>query len=99
MNDTIRYIDKEMTKLHREMLENTRGGERDEQKLAIAVLVTKSGDRRMAYHTCEYGDGEGERSTKEFIDDCVDNRLLQEGESLEMVVPTLALDKLERSAL
>jgi hypothetical protein len=95
MNDTIQYIDKTMTELHRTILEETRKDEKAEQKVAIVVLVNKSGNRRITYAICEYGDGEGESSAQEFIDDCVENELLQEGESLELIVSSLELDVLE----
>jgi hypothetical protein len=55
-------------------------------RLAAAILVLPSGDRRVVFYTPEYGDNEGLEDVGHFLREVRRTTLLQPGESLERVL-------------
>ena len=50
--------------------------------IAVAVLTLADGREVAGHYACEYGDEDGTRAIKEWIEQCESTGVLKEGESL-----------------
>jgi hypothetical protein len=72
--------------LEEDLLNAARNGEDQKLFLAVAVLSTSPTEYRFVYPCNEYGDGDGERYIREFVQEAIDDGLLHPGETLETVL-------------
>ena len=66
------------------MLDAARRGEDQAITLAVVELIMATGEKRFAFVLMEYGDGEGTRNAREFIEEATP--FLRRGERLALTI-------------
>jgi hypothetical protein len=71
--------------LHGKLIESARSGENQEMEIVATILNTVEGARNVITYNAEYGDNDAINMCEEQIRSMVRNKLLRDGESLEIV--------------